>query len=172
MQRCQVRIDRHGRLLVQTSIWLPVDLMDLVKLERLNLTEFNERHLGVYFGLEPVADEYENQIIAAAQVGVARQQKVIQEREAGRERTLSAVRAMRADREAAQVRQTEIADALQTIVGKKAGQYRRVLLENDPYGDHINEWDALVAGVSRRCGAAVDPAEVAGALRALVAALA
>ena len=165
-----MRIDRHGRLLVQTSIWLPVDLMDLVKLERLNLTEFNERHLAVYFGLEPVADEYEDQIIAAAQVGVARQRKVIQEREAGRERTLSAVREMRAERDEAVARQNGIADALQQIIGDDpTGRYLRTLPENDLNGDRMDDWEALVRRVSRFCGAEIDSAEVAVGVRAMVA---
>ena len=166
-----MRIDRHGRLLVQTSIWLPVDLMDLIKLERLNLTEFTERHLVVYFGLEPVADEYEDQINAAAQVGVARQRKVIQEREAGRERTLSAVREMRAEREAAQARQDGIADALLQIIGDDpTGRYLRTLPENDTNGDRVDDWEALVRRVSRLCGAEIDSAEVAAGVRNLIAA--
>ena len=165
-----MRIDRHGRLLAQTSMWVLVDLLTLVRADRLNLTEFLENALMDYYGLKPVADEHQDRIVAAGRDGVTRQRKSIQEREAGRERVRSALQTMRADIDAAQARQDGIADALTKIVGKKAHQYRRVLPENDPYGDNINEWDALVAGVGRLCGAEIDPAEVAAGLRALVAA--
>jgi len=165
-----VRIDASGNELRQMSIWLPVDVIRLIKADGLNMTRLNLEILEIIYGGEPGEKVDRNRLVEAAHAAFGRQSQVDAEREADRERARDAVRAMRADREAAQVRQAGIADALQTIVGKKAGQYRRVLPENDPYGDHINEWDALVAGVSRRCGAAVDSAEVAGALRALVAA--
>ena len=54
-----MRIDRRGRLIAQTTIWAPVDLLDLVKLERLNLTDFCVQALMDYFGLEPVVDEHQ-----------------------------------------------------------------------------------------------------------------
>ena|GEM_PF-491368 len=167
-----MRIDAHGNELRQRTVWLPVAILDLVEADGLKLSPFFRHQLELYYGLESKngSREHRDRLLIAARAAFEKQREAEAETEAARERARDAVRAMRADREAAQVRQTEIADALQTIVGKKAGQYRRVLPENDPYGDHINEWDALVAGVSRRCGTAVDPAEVAGALRALVAA--
>ena len=78
---------------------------------------------------------------------------------------------MRAEREAAQARQDGIADALLQIIGDEpTGRYRRMLPENDPEGDRVDDWDALVRRVSRLCGAEIDSAEVAAGLRALVAA--
>ncbi len=166
-----MRIDRRGRLIAQTTIWAPVDLLDLVKLERLNLTDFCVQALMDYFGLEPVVDEHQDQIVDAAQVGATRQRKVIQEREAGRERSRSAVRQMRADRDAAKARQDGIADALQQIIGDDpTGRYLRTLPENDLNGDRMDDWEALVRRVSRLCGAEIDSAEVAAGLRALVSA--
>ena len=44
-----------------------------------------------------------------------------------------------------------------------------MLPENDPHGDRVDDWDALVRRVSRLCGAEIDSAEVAAVLRALVA---
>lgn len=107
-----MRIDRRGQLLAQTTFWAPLELLDLIKLDGLNITDFCVQALMEYFGLKPVADEHRDQIVAAAKVGVTRQCKVIQEREAGRERACSAVRAMRADRDAAAARRQGIADAL------------------------------------------------------------
>ena len=45
-----------------------------------------------------------------------------------------------------------------------------MLPENDPNGDRVDDWEALVRRVSRLCGAEIDSAEVAAGLRALVAA--
>ena len=166
-----MRIDRRGRLIAQTTIWAPVDLLDLVKLERLNLTDFCVQALMDYFGLEPVVDEHQDQIVDAAQVGATRQRKVIQEREAGRERARSAVRQMRADHDAIKARQDAVADALLQIIGDDpTGRYLRTLPENDLNGDRMDDWEALVRRVSRLCGAEIDSAEVAAGLRALVSA--
>ena len=165
-----MRIDRRGQLIAQTTFWAPVELLDLVKLERLNLTDFCVKALMEYFGLEPVADEHQDQIIAAAQVGVTRQRKVIQEREAGRERAFATARVMRDERDEAVARQNGIAAALQQIIGDDpTGRYLRTLPENDLNGDRIDDWEALVRRVSRLCGAEIDSAEVAAGLRALVA---
>jgi hypothetical protein len=165
-----VRIDRHGRLLAQTTFWAPVELLDLVRLERLNLTDFCVQALMEYFGLGPVADERRDQILEAAQVGVVRQRKVIQEREAGLERARTAVRVMRDERDAAISRQDGITDALLQVVGDgSVDRYRRMLPENDPSGDRVDDWDALVRRVSRLSGAEIDSAEVATGLRALLA---
>jgi hypothetical protein len=166
-----LRIDRRGRLLAQTTFWAPVELLDMVKLERLNLTDFCVQALMDYFGLGPVADEHRNQIVEAAQAGVARQRKVIQEREAGLERARSAVRQMRTDRDVARARQDGIADALLQIIGDDpTGRYLRTLPENDTNGDRMDDWEALVRRVCRLCGAEIDSAEVAAGVRALVAA--
>ncbi len=59
-----------------------------------------------------------------------------------------------------------IRDALDAIVGgDPTGRYRRTLPENDGNGDRVDDWEALVAQVSRRCGAAIDSAEIAAELR-------
>ena len=144
--------------------------MTLVRAERLNLTEFLEDALMEYFGLDPVADEHQDQIVEAAHAGVTRQRKSIQEREAGRERSRSAIRQMRAERGALQARQDGIADALAQVIGDDpTGRYLRMLPENDTNGDRLDDWEALVRRVSRLCGAEIDSAEVAAGVRALVA---
>ena len=166
-----VRIDANGRETHQVSVWLPVDVIRLIRADRLNLTRFILEQLELFYGLDAGSGdrEHRDRLATAARTAFEQQRKIDAEREAELDRVRAVARRMRADREATAARQAEITAALAAIVGKRAGQYRRVLPENDPYGDHINEWDALVAGVSRRCGTAVDPSEVAGALRALVA---
>ena len=165
-----MRIDSRGQLLAQTTFWAPVELLDLVKLNRLNLTDFCVQALMEYFGLDPVADEYQDQIVEAAQVGVTRQRKVMQEREAGRERAHSAVRQMRADRDAASARHASVLEALLQVAGDgPVGRLSRMLPENDTNGDRLDDWEALVGRVSRLCGAEIDSAEVASSLRKLVA---
>ena len=165
-----MRIDAAGNELRQVSVWLPVPLIELMRADGLNVSKFIRDQIDILYGDPDVPRNDRARLAIAARESIARQRAAEADREADRERARAAIRAMRADRDAAQVRQEEIAAALAAIVGKRAGQYRRVLPENDPYGDNINEWDALVAGVSRRCGAAVDPAEVAAALRGLGAA--
>jgi hypothetical protein len=77
---------------------------------------------------------------------------------------------MRAERDAAKARQDLILDALLQVVGDgPVDRYRRMLPENDPNGDRVDDWDALVRRVSRLCGAEIDSAEVATGVRALVA---
>ena len=166
-----MRIDRHGRLLAQTSMWVLVDLLTLVRADRLNLTEFLENALMDYYGLKPVADEHQDRIVAAGRDGVTRQRKSIQEREAGRERVRSALQTMRADIDAAQARQDGIAEALLQVAGDDPpARLARLLPENDPNGDRVDDWEALVRRVSRLCGAEIDTAEVADRLRYLAAA--
>jgi len=64
-----------------------------------------------------------------------------------------------------------IASVLDALLGDGPGErYRRMLPENDPHGDSADALDELVALVSRRCGDAVDPAEVVAGLRRRVAA--
>ena len=85
------------------------------------------------------------------------------------DRARAAVRAMRVEREAAKSRQEGIADALLQVIGDgRVERYRRMLPENDPHGDRVDDWEALVRRVSHLCGAEVDSGEVATRLRALV----
>lgn len=86
------------------------------------------------------------------------------------ERARVVVRGMRAEREAARSRQDGITEALLQIVGDGSiDRYRRMLPENDPEGDRVDDWEALVRRVSRLCGAEVDSAEVTAELRTVTA---
>ena len=78
------------------------------------------------------------------------------------------MRELRARRQVALNRQDRIAEALAGIVGKNVDTYRRLLPENDPHGDRVDDWEALVRRVSHLCGAGVDSGEVAAGLRALL----
>lgn len=72
--------------------------------------------------------------------------------------------AMREVRETSRI--GNLRDAMDEIIGESStARYRRMLPENDTTGDRIDDWEALVARVSRRCGAAVDPSEVAAEIR-------
>jgi hypothetical protein len=116
----------------------------------------------------PVSDR--ERLVEAAQESIARHRAAEAEYEADRERARGVVRQMRAERDAAKARQDRILDALLQVVGDgPVDRYRRMLPENDPNGDRVDDWDALVRRVSRLCGAEIDSAEVATGVRALVA---
>ncbi len=62
-------------------------------------------------------------------------------------------RAMRAERDAVRARQDGILDALLQIADDDhLPGSARLLLENDPHGNRVDDWDALVCCVSRLCG--------------------
>lgn len=166
-----MRIDRNGQLLHQATVWLPSEVLQLIRADRFNLSAFVRQQIELVYGDEPPAEVLNQrlQLIGAAKESITRQRQIDAARDVDMERARSAVLVIRADRESALARQEQIAAALAAIVGKKANLYRRVLPENDTYGDHCDDWEALVRGVSRRCGADVDSAEVAAGLRHLLA---
>ena len=166
-----MRLDRNGQPLHQATVWLPAEVMQLIRADRFNLSGFVRQQLELVYGdVSPAELQVRRaQLIEAAKESIARQRQIDAARDADMERACAAVRQMRAERDAIRARETEIAAALAKIIGKKALQYRRMLPENDPYGDRCDEWDALVRGVSRLCGAEIDSAEVAEGLRGLVA---
>lgn len=60
--------------------------------------------------------------------------------------------------------------ALDAIIGDgPLDRYGRMLPENDTRGDRIDLWEGLVADVSHRCGAVVDPSGVAAEVRSRLA---
>lgn len=67
---------------------------------------------------------------------------------------------------AAASRCADIRTALDAIIGEDLiSPYWRMLPENDQAGDRIDDWETLIAQVSRRCGTAIDGGEVAAELR-------
>lgn len=167
-----MRVDRDGRLLQQTTVWLPVEMMQLIKADRLNISAFIRQQLDLLYDLEPESGSLEHRalLVEAARESLARQREVDAAAEADRERARAAVRAMRAERDAAKARQDGITEALLQIAGDdEPGRFARILPENDPEGDRVDDWDALVRRVSRLCGAEIDTAEVAAGLRHLLA---
>jgi regulator of protease activity HflC (stomatin/prohibitin superfamily) len=166
-----VRIDRDGRILQQITVWLPVELADLLRADGINLSRFIRDQIAFMYddpGANPASSR--DRLMQAARESIARHRAAEKEFEAGRERARAAVRVMRAEREASRARQAGILDALHQIIGDDpTDRYRRMLPENDPNGDRADDWDALVRRVSRLCGAEIDSAEVADRLRALVA---
>ena len=167
-----VRIDANGRETHQVSVWLPIDVIRLIRADRLNLTRFILEQLELFYGLDAgMGDrEHRDRLAAAAQAAFEQQRQAQAEVEADRERARSVVRQMRADRDVAQARQDGIADALLQMIGDDpTGRYLRTLPENDLNGDRMDDWEALVRRVSRLCGAEIDSAEVAAGVRALVA---
>ncbi len=162
-----MRIDRDGNELHQVSLWLPVDVIRLVRADRLNLTQFLLNQLEIlYGGNQDAAVSQRNRLVDAAREVFAKQRRVEDEAEADREQARSVVRQMRAERDAGTLRREGILDALLQIVGDgPTSRYRRMLPENDPSGDRIDLWEGLVRQVSRVCGQEVEPAEVAAELR-------
>lgn len=168
-----MRVDRDGRLLQQTTVWLPVEMMQLIKADRLNISAFIRQQLDLLYNLEAESGsrEYRARLVEAARESLARQREVDAAAETDRERARAAVRVMRAERDAAKARQDGITEALLQIVGDGSmDRYRRMLPENDLDGDRVDDWDALVRRVSRLCGAEIDSAEVAEGLKKLIAA--
>lgn len=168
-----VRIDANGRETHQVSVWLPVDVIRLIRADRLNLTRFILEQLELFYGLDAGSGdrEHRDRLATAARTAFEQQRKIDAEREAELDRVRAVARRMRADREATAARQAGIVDALaQVIGGSPVSRYGRLLPENDPEGDRINDWEALVRRVGRLCGTEVDPAEVAAGLRTVAAA--
>ena len=168
-----MRIDTSGNELRQVSIWLPVAVIRLIRAARLNLTRFLLDQLEIADGGGTCREDLDqrNRLAEAARESFGRQRALEAASEADLERTRDVVHRMRSDRDAAKIRQDGIADALVQVIGNGSmSRYRRIMPENDPDGDRLDEWETLVRRVSRLCGAEIDSAEVAAGLRALVAA--
>lgn len=166
-----MRVDRDGRLIQQVTVWLPVEMVQLLKVDGLNISAFIRDQIALLYG-EPAASQNNSRdrLVRAAQENLARHRQAQAEHDAEVERARSVVRQLRAERDATRARQDGIADALSQIIGDGSpGHFSRLLPENDPHGDRIGDWEALVRRVSRLCGAEIDSAEVAAGLRALVA---
>jgi hypothetical protein len=167
-----VRVDREGRLLQQLTIWLPAEMVQLLKADGLNVSQFIREQVALLYS-EPAAspNDTRDRLVQAAQESLARHRAAQAERDADIERARAAVRVMRAERDAAKARQGGILDALLQVVGDgPTDQYRRMLPENDRDGDRVDDWEALVRRVSRLCGAEIDSAEAAEGLKKLIAA--
>jgi hypothetical protein len=167
-----VRVDRDGRLTQQITVWLPTEMVQLLKADGLNVSRFIRDQIALLYddpGAHPTVSR--DRLAQAARETLARERAAAAERDADLERARAAVRVMRDERDAATARRDGIADALLQIIGDDpTGRYLRTLPENDPHGDRLDDWDALVRRVSRLCGAEIDSAELAAELRALVAA--
>ena len=166
-----MRVDREGRLLQQLTIFLPAEMVQLLKADGLNVSQFIREQVALLYDIQNTSpNNNRDKLILAAQASLARHREAAAEREAEVERARTVVRQMRAERETAKARQEGITDALLQIVGDgPADRYRRMLPENDLDGDRVDDWDALVRRVSRLCGAEIDSAEVAAGLRRLLA---
>ncbi len=166
-----MRIDRHGRLMKQITVWIEVDQYDLLKMDGINVSEFiRDQIAGLFEDTTVSRHEARQRLEQSAREIAARARSAAAEREAARERARDNIRHLRADRDAASARHGSILEALYQIVGDDStGRYLRTVPENDPHGDRMDDWDALVRRVSRLCGAEIDSAEVAAGLRALVA---
>ena len=167
-----MRIDRDGNELVQVTVWITAATYRLMRADGLNVSKFIRDQIKILYGDDATAPNLDRDRLArAALESLARQQAAEAAREVELERARAAVHVMRAERDAAQARQDEIADALQQIIGDDpTGRYLRTLPENDTNGDRLDDWEALVRRVSRLCGAEIDSAEVAAGLRELIAA--
>jgi hypothetical protein len=166
-----VRFDANGSELKQLTVWIPLDLYRLIRADRINVQRFVNEQFEAYYGNSSSSSPPDREQLAeAARESIARQRMIATEREENLERARTTVQAMRARREAAEARQDAIADALLQVAGDDPpARLARLLPENDPHGDRVDDWEALVRRVSRLCGAEIDSAEVAAGLRAMVA---
>ncbi|HIH03026.1 MAG TPA: hypothetical protein HA263_03950 [Methanoregulaceae archaeon] len=167
-----MRFDANGNELKQLTVWIPAELHRLIRADGVNVNRFVNEQFEAYYGtLSAYHHPDRDHLAHAARESITRQKEIATERQANREHARAAVQALRAEREAAQARQDGIADALVQVIGDgQKNRYRRMLPENDPNGDRVDDWDALVRRVSRLCGAEIDSAEVAAGLRTLIAA--
>ena len=166
-----MRIDRQGRLLKQITIWIEAEQYELLKLDGLNVSEFvRDQIASLYEDPAEKRQETRDKLAQAARETAVRARAAAADREAARDRARDNVRRLRAERQAALSRQDAIAAALLQIIGDDPpARLARLLPENDPNGDRVDDWEALVRRVSRLCGAEIDSAEVAVGVRALVA---
>ncbi|MEN6516962.1 MAG: hypothetical protein ABFC38_02070 [Methanospirillum sp.] len=167
-----MRIDREGRMLQQVTVWLPAEVLQLIRMDRFNLSAFVRQQIELVYGDGSAADILNQrlQLIEAAKESIAQQRQIDAARDTDIEHARTVARAMRAEREASKIRQDGIADALLQVIGDNpSDRYRRMLPENDREGDLVDDWEALVRRISRLCGAEIDSAEVAARLRYLLA---
>lgn len=168
-----MRVDANGNELRQRTVWLPAEVLQLIQVDGLNLSAFVRQQLEILYSGEATIEALNQRVrlVEAARESMAHQRRIDAEREAERERARDSVRLLRAERDQARARRDGVADALLQIVGDgNPGDFSRVLPENDPHGDRIGDWEALVRRVSRLCGAEVDSAGVADGLKKLIAA--
>ena len=171
-----MRITRSGEEMQQVTLWIPVVVYRLVKADHLNLSQFVREQLEELYGEQSTIESLNRKVrlVDAARGSLARQREIAGEADENRERLKATVRQLRAERRAGEdaiaARTAGIRDAIRSIVGRGSlDRYGNALPENDLEGDRLDVWDDLVAGVSRRCGAAIDDAEVAAELRRLIA---
>ncbi len=159
----------------QVTLWIPAAVYRLVKADHLNLSQFLRGQLEELYGEQSTAESLNRRVrlVETARESLARQREVAEEAEENRKRLRATVRQQREQRRAAvdegAARAAGIRDAVQAVAGGSLERYWRALPENDSSGDRIDDWDALVAGVSRSCGTQVDAAEVAVELRRCIA---
>ncbi len=167
-----MRIDRDGRVLLQATVWLPVEVVQLIRADRFNLSAFVRQQIDLVYGDGSATDTLNQrlQLIEAAKESITHQRQIDAARDADIKHARAVARQLRAERESARVRQDEVAAALGQIIGDgRTDRYRRMLPENDRDGNLVDDWEALVRRVSRLCGAEIDSAEVAAGLRYLLA---
>ncbi|MEN6343038.1 MAG: hypothetical protein ABFC89_10840 [Methanospirillum sp.] len=176
-------IDRNGEVIKSVHIWLPAATHELVKEANLNLSQFVRDQLEILYGEQSTIESLNQRVrlVTNARDSLVRQRQIADEAEENRERLRDVVRQMRRERlverdqrqteeDAIAARTAGIRNAIGAIVaGGSLARYARALPENDAFGDRIDDWDALVAGVSHRCGTRIDGAEVAAELRRWIA---
>lgn len=170
-----MRINRSGEEMRQVSLWLPRIVLDLVRADRLNLSQFLREQLEVLYGEQSTIEVLNRRVrlVETARESFTLQRELAAAVAEDRERARAALRQVHAERRAEEdetaARTAGIRDAIEAVAGGSLDRYWRALPENDTFGDRIDDWDALVAGVSRRCGIRVDGSEVAVELRRCVA---
>jgi CRISPR/Cas system-associated endonuclease Cas1 len=177
-----VYIDRNGEVIKSVHIWLPAAMHELVRKEGLNLSQFVREQLEVFYGEQSTIESLNQRVrlITSARDSLARHRELADAAEMDRERLRGVVRQMREERvaeraqhrieaDASAARTAGIREAILAVTGESCDRYWRALPENDTFGNRIDDWDALVDGVSRWCGEEIEPADVAEELRRCIA---
>ncbi len=153
-----MRVDRDDRLIQQVTVWLPVEMVQLIKADKLNISVFIRDQIALLYS-EPAASQNNSRdrLVQATQESLARHRAAQAEHDADVERARAAIRVMRAERDAVKDLQDGIVEALLQVIGE------------NPHNDRLDDWEALVRRVCRLCGAEIDTAEVAAGVRALIA---
>jgi serine phosphatase RsbU (regulator of sigma subunit) len=162
-------INQKGEEMVQSTIWLPRHLHQLVKSDRLNLSGFVRDQLEELFSDRVVVDRLNEKfrLMQKAKEARGRQRALVEEEEENRERCLERVRQKRERRQALEEEQEEhtrnLEEAWETLVDQEeilVDRLERQLPENDPHGDHVDFWPALARQLSAVNGDTFDEYEV------------
>lgn len=162
-------VNQKGEVMDQCTIWLPHDLHQLVKADRLNLSGFTRDQLEELYSDRVVVDRLNEKfrLIKKAKESHGRQRALIEEQEEDRERCLARVRGARETRRTVEDQDTEhrqnLADAWAALDAEgiiNLARVQRSLPDNDPHGERWDYLESLTQDLSHVNGDSFTEAEV------------